>query len=88
MKCSKCNSENVQAQVVTKKNTIVTGVVLLLGGLGLMFLGIIGGILGAIIGLIIGSIIKGIMGDIRETVFVCQECGNTFSNNNFKQGTK
>lgn len=88
MKCMRCNSENVQAQVITKKNPINTGVVLMMGGFGLMFLGIVGGILGAILGLIIGSIIKGIMGDIQETVFVCQECGNTFSTDNFKQGTK
>ena len=79
MKCEKCNSENVQAQVVTKKNPIVTGMVLALGGLGLMFLGIIGGLIGVVIGLIIGVIIKSCMGDLRETVFVCQDCGNTFS---------
>lgn len=81
MKCMKCNSENVQAQVITKKNPIKTAVVLLLSGLGLMFLGIVGGILGAILGLIIGSIIKGIIGDIQETVFICQDCGNTFKPN-------
>ena len=79
MKCSKCNSEKVQAQVITKKNTIMGGMVLLLAGLGLMFLGIVGGIIGAVLGLIVGGIIKGIMGDIQETVFFCQDCGHTFS---------
>ena len=84
MKCSKCNSENVQAQVVTKKNTIVIGVVLLLGGLGLMFLGIIGGLIGAVLGWVVGVIIKSFMGDLRETVFVCQDCGNTFPSDKLK----
>ena len=84
MKCEKCNSENVQAQVITKKNTITTGIVLLLGGLGLMFLGIVGGVIGVLIGLPIGAIVKGLMGDIQETVFVCQECGNTFKPKDFK----
>ena len=84
MKCEKCNSENVQAQVVVKKNTITTGIVLLLGGLGLMFLGIIGGLIGVIIGFPIGAIVKGLMGDLKETVFICQDCGNTFKPNKRK----
>ena len=79
MKCSKCNSENVQAQVVTKKNPIVAGMVMALGGLGLMLLGIFGALIGFFIGLIIGLVIKACMGELRETIFVCRNCGNTFS---------
>lgn len=84
MKCSKCGLENVQAQVMTKKNTIVTGMVLLFGGLGLIFLGIIGAIIGCLLGLLVGKIVKSFMEDKRETIFVCQECGNTFSPNKTK----
>ena len=79
MKCEKCGSENVQVQVITKKNPIVTGTTLTLGGLGLMFLGVVGVVIGVVLGLVIGAIIKGFMGDIQETVFVCQSCGHTFS---------
>ena len=81
MKCMKCNSENVRAQVVTKKNPIMLGMMLGLGGLGLICLSIVGLIIGVILGLIVGAIIKAIMGDIQETVFVCQTCGNRFSPN-------
>ena len=81
MKCCECGSERVHGQVITKKNPIVIGFVLALGGFGMMFLGIVGGIIGAVLGLIIGGIIKGIMGDLQETVFVCQDCGYTFSPN-------
>ena len=84
MKCTKCSSENVQAQVVVKKNPIVTAMLLLFGGLGLMFLGIIGGIIGVILGAIIGGIVKGIMGDMQETVFICLECGHSFSTGRIK----
>ena len=78
MKCVKCSSENVQVQVVTKKNKITGAIVLMLLGFGLMFLGIVGAVLGALLGWIIGMIVKGLMGELQETVAVCQDCGHTF----------
>ena len=79
MKCVKCSSENVQVQVVKKKNNVTGAIVLMLLGIGLMFLGIIGAVIGAILGLVIGGIVNSIMGEIQETVAVCQDCGHTFT---------
>jgi uncharacterized membrane protein SpoIIM required for sporulation len=84
MKCAKCGSENVQAQVVVKKNSIVPPAMLAFGGIGLMFLGIIGAIIGVFLGWIVGVIIKSFMGELHETIFVCQDCGNSFSPNKTK----
>ena len=79
MKCTKCNSENVQVQVIVKKNTIMAGFVFLFLGIGLMIFGILGGIVGLIVGMIVGAIVKCLMGDIKETVAVCQDCGKSFT---------
>ncbi len=76
--CNKCNSNNVQMQAKKKKNTILLGCVLGLGGFGLMFLGPIGLIIGALLGLIIGAIVSALMQTQYETVAVCQNCGNSF----------
>jgi len=76
MKCPKCNSENVQISAKTKKrNPLMLGCVLGLGGLGLMFLGPLGAILGVIIGLILGWVLKAIVPPSYKTVAVCQSCG-------------
>ena len=76
--CNKCNSNNVQMQAKKRKNTVLLGCVLALGGFGLMFLGPIGAIIGVIIGLVIGAIISALMPTQYETVAVCQNCGNSF----------
>ena len=56
MKCPKCNSENVQVQPKEYKPKLTVPILMVGGGLGLRF----GGIIGAIIGLIIGAVVAGI----------------------------
>ena len=78
MKCDRCKSENTVANVVKKSNrsALFVGVLLLLTGLGTMFLGIIGGLIGLVLGAIIGGIIAALMPTQHETVWVCQDCGH------------
>lgn len=78
MTCPKCNSENVKVESKVKKNPILLGCVLALGGIGLMFLGFVGAAIGSLLGLIIGAITKGLMKTKYETVGVCQNCGNSW----------
>ena len=78
MNCPKCNSDRVQVQPKAKKNPILLGCTLALGGIGLMVLGFIGLAVGAILGLIIGAIVKGLMKTKYETVAVCQDCGQSW----------
>ena len=42
-----------------------------------MIFGIIGAFIGIVIGLIIGVIVKEIMGNIYDSIIVCQNCGYT-----------
>lgn len=77
--CNKCNSNNVQMQAKKSKNNILLGCVMLLAGLGLMFLGLLGAIIGFIIGLIIGALLSALMPTQYETVAICQNCGNSFA---------
>ncbi len=79
MKCPKCNSENVKLESKVKKNPMLIGCLLSLGGIGMMFFGIIGALIGALIGLIIGAIVKGLMKTQYETVGICQDCGNSWA---------
>lgn len=76
--CNNCNSTNVHMQAKKSKNNVLLGCVLALGGLGLMFLGLIGAIIGVVLGLIIGVIVSALMPTQYETVAVCQNCGNSF----------
>ena len=78
MRCEKCNSENTVVTVVKKSNkgALFGGVMLLLTGLGLMFLGIIGALLGLVAGAIIGGIVAALMPTQHESVWVCQDCGH------------
>lgn len=77
MTCKYCGSANVSAQAKEAKNPIVVGCTLLLGGLGLMFLGLLGAIIGIIIGLLIGVIVKATMPKMYDTVLICRDCGRT-----------
>lgn len=87
MTCPKCNSINVQIQARNGKKPITIGCVLLLGGIGLMFLGIIGLAIGLVVGLVIGAIFKALMPTPVETIAVCQNCGHSVnpSDTNFTQ---
>ena len=74
MKCPKCNSENVQVQSKEYKPKFIGGIILVCGGIGLMFFGI-GAIIGVIIGAIIGAIVDSMVQPALQSVIVCQECG-------------
>ena len=84
MTCPKCNAEKVQIQFTEKKPGVMWGFILLFGGLGLMFLGIIGAIIGIVLGLIIGGIVKNCLPKQRTSYGVCQECGHTWEVRNEK----
>lgn len=75
MKCPKCNSENVQIQAKEHKPKMIGACCLMGGGLGLMFLGLIGAIIGVIIGVIVGAILNSVMSNTYQSVMVCQNCG-------------
>lgn len=77
MKCSKCNSENVQMQAKEVKAKLTVPCLLTLGGFGLMFFGIVGLVIGAVLGLIIGAIIQALLPTKYTSVAVCQDCGYT-----------
>ena len=78
MKCTKCNSENVQVQVTTEKNNFTGAFTVMFLGFGLMFFGILGAIIGSIIGVTIGFVVSTMVGDFRGTICVCQDCGHSF----------
>ena len=77
MKCSRCNSENIQMQTQKGKGMPTIAFVMIFGGFGLMFLGIIGLVIGAFLGGLIGGFAKAGASNRYETVAVCQDCGFT-----------
>ena len=77
MKCPRCNSESIQMQSRPGKGLSLVWFALGFGGLGLMFLSVIGLLLGALLGCIVGAIAKAALPKNNETVAVCQSCGYT-----------
>ena len=75
MKCPKCNSENVQIQSKEYKPKITLPCCLTVGGLGLVFLGVLGLIIGVLLGLLISAILYAIIPTGYQAVMVCQQCG-------------
>lgn len=75
MKCPKCNSENVQVQSKEYKPKITVPILLICGGFGLMFLGIVGLIVGLILGAIVAAIAHSVVPQSYRPVVVCQQCG-------------
>lgn len=75
MKCPKCNSENVQFQAKEVKPQFTTPLCLMFGGIGLIFLSIIGAIIGVVLGLIVGAILSSALPSGQQSIMVCQECG-------------
>lgn len=74
MKCPKCNSENVQVQSKEYKPKFIGAIILVCGGIGLMFFGI-GAIVGVVLGAIIGVIVDSAVPQTFRSVIVCQDCG-------------
>lgn len=74
MICPKCNSENVQIQSREYKPKFTAPIILICGGIGLMFFGV-GVILGVIIGAIIGTIVDSAIPQASQSIMVCQDCG-------------
>lgn len=74
MRCPECNSENVQTQAKQYKPKFIGSIVLICGGIGLMFFGV-GAIVGVIIGAIIGAIVDSTIPTSYQSVMVCQDCG-------------
>ena len=74
MKCPKCNSENVQVQSKEYKPKLTVPIILVCGGIGLMFFGV-GAIIGVIIGAIIAAIVNSVIPQTYQSVMVCQNCG-------------
>ena len=77
MKCPRCNSENIQMQTREGKGLSFVLFALIFGGIGLMFLSVVGLVLGALLGCVIGAIVKAALPKHNETVAVCQGCGYT-----------
>lgn len=75
MKCPRCNSENVQMQSKISKAKLTLPICLVCGGLGLIFLSVIGLIVGVLVGLLISVIIKSLLPTGYVSVMVCQDCG-------------
>ena len=75
MRCSKCNSENVQVQPREYKPKFTAPILMIGAGFGLMFLGIIGLIGGLIIGAIVAVIVHAVIPQTYQSVVVCQDCG-------------
>lgn len=75
MRCPKCNSENTQIQAKEFKPKITVPAILMFGGFGLAFLGIIGLAIGIILGLILSAVFKSVFPTSYESVLVCQSCG-------------
>ena len=74
MKCPKCNSENVQIQSKEYKPKLTVPIIMICGGIGLMFFGI-GVIVGVIVGAIIAAIVNSVLPQTYQSVMVCQNCG-------------
>lgn len=79
MICPNCKSNKVQIQVKNSKNPIMIGCVIFFGGIGLMFLGVIGLVIGLLIGVTMGAILKALMPTQHESIAVCQTCGASFN---------
>ena len=74
MKCPKCNSENVQVQSKEYKPKLTVPIIMICGGIGLMFFGV-GAIVGVIVGAIIAAIVNSVIPQTHQSVMVCQDCG-------------
>ena len=74
MKCPKCNSDNTQVQSKEYKPKLTVPIIMVCGGIGLMFFGI-GAIVGVIIGVIIAAIVNSVLPQTYHSVMVCQNCG-------------
>jgi hypothetical protein len=75
MKCPKCNSEDVQVQPKEYKPKFTVPILLICGGFGLVFLGIVGLVVGLILGAIIAAIVHSVVPQSYQSVMVCQQCG-------------
>ena len=75
MNCPRCNSENVQVQSKEYKPKFTGPILLIGGGLGLMFASIIGLIIGVAIGGIVAAIVNSALPTTYKSVVVCQDCG-------------
>ena len=75
IRCSKCNSENVQMQAKEYKPKMIVPSCMVGAGIGLMITGLPGAIVGIGIGLLIGIVLNAIMSNTYQSVCVCQSCG-------------